>query len=96
MDAKRRELGVDDALADIEALTPSMLVQLGEKGIKTLDDLADLAGDELIEDYLKGSYLSLDEANAIIMAARAHWFPDEAAAGEADESQGEAAEEVAS
>ena len=96
MDAKRRELGVDDALADIEALTPSMLVQLGEKGIKTLDDLADLAGDELIEDYLKGSYLSLDEANAIIMAARAHWFPDEEAAGEAGESQGEAAEEVAS
>ena len=95
MDTKRRELGVEDALADIEALTPTMLVQLGEKGVKTLDDLADLAGDELIEDYLKGSYLTLDEANAIIMAARAHWFPDEEEATEADEA-GEAVEEVAS
>ena len=58
-------------------LSPVMLVELGEKEIKTLDDLADLAGDELIEDYRPESYLTLDEANAIIMAARAHWFPDE-------------------
>jgi len=53
-----------------------MLVTLGEKGIKTLDDLADLAGDELMELLGKDS-LSADEANAVIMAARAHWFEDE-------------------
>ena len=46
---KRVELGVTDEVAAIEALTPAMLVALGEKGVKTLDDLADLASDELIE-----------------------------------------------
>ena len=46
---KRVELGVSDEVAAIEALTPAMLVALGEKGVKTLDDLADLASDELIE-----------------------------------------------
>ena len=40
--------GVDDALATIEGLTPAMLVTLGENGVKTLDDLADLSSDELI------------------------------------------------
>ena len=47
--ARRKELGVEDALADIPYLTEQMLVTLGEAGIKTLDDLADLATDELIE-----------------------------------------------
>jgi len=89
MDEKRRELGVSDDLAAIDGLTPVMLVDLGEKGIKTLDDLADLSGDELIEDYLPESYLTLDEANAIIMAARAHWYPDEdlTAANDGDAAQ---------
>jgi N utilization substance protein A len=44
----RRELGVEDALAEIPHLTEAMLVVLGKAGIKTLDDLADLATDELI------------------------------------------------
>ncbi|WAT18971.1 transcription termination factor NusA [Aurantiacibacter sp. MUD11] len=44
----RRELGVDDALAEIPHLTEEMLVVLGKAGIKDLDDLADLATDELI------------------------------------------------
>jgi len=46
--AERRELGVDDALAAMPHLTEKMLVVLGKAGIKTLDDLADLATDELI------------------------------------------------
>jgi N utilization substance protein A len=46
--ATRRELGVEDALAGIPHLTEQMLVVLGKAGIKTLDDLADLATDELI------------------------------------------------
>ena len=45
---ERRELGVEDDLADIPHLTEAMLVVLGKAGIKTLDDLADLATDELI------------------------------------------------
>jgi len=41
-------LGVDDALAELPHLTEAMLVTLGKAGIRTLDDLADLATDELI------------------------------------------------
>jgi N utilization substance protein A len=44
----RRELGVEDDLAELPHLTEAMLVTLGKAGIKTLDDLADLATDELI------------------------------------------------
>ena len=46
---ERRSLGVEDALAEIPYLTEAMLVTLGKAGIRTLDDLADLATDELIQ-----------------------------------------------
>jgi transcription termination/antitermination protein NusA len=45
----RTALGVEDALAELPYMTEAMLVTLGKAGIKTLDDLADLATDELIE-----------------------------------------------
>ena len=54
-----------------------MLVALGENGIKTLDDLADLAADELLE-ILPDDSLTPARANEVIMAARAHWFEGEA------------------
>jgi len=76
---QRKELGVDDAVGAIEGVTPEMLVRLGENGVKTLDDLADLASDELIE-MVGAGVVSEDDANAIIMRARAHWFGDEAPA----------------
>ena len=76
---RRRELGVDDALAGLEGLTTPMLVKLGEAGVKTLDDLGDLAGDELRE-ILGKDGPSEEEANEIIMAARAHWFDGEGGA----------------
>ena len=47
--AERRALGVEDAVAELPILTEAMLVVLGKAGIKTLDDLADLATDELIQ-----------------------------------------------
>jgi transcription termination/antitermination protein NusA len=47
--SERRELGVEDALAELPHLTEAMLVVLGKASIKTLDDLADLATDELIQ-----------------------------------------------
>jgi N utilization substance protein A len=79
-----RALGVSDELAAIEGLTPGMLMTLGENGIKTLDDFADLAGDELLEMLAAsdkgGVQLELDDANAMIMAARAHWFEEADAA----------------
>lgn len=79
---RRRALGVTEEVAAFEAFTPAMLVTLGEKGVKTLDDLADLASDELVEIVGKDN---MDEAvaNEIIMAARAHWFDGDADAGEA-------------
>ena len=46
---QRRDLGVTDELANLADITPPMMVALGENGVKTLDDLADLASDELIE-----------------------------------------------
>ena len=54
---------------------------LAGKGVKTIDDLADLAADELIE-VLGENTLSETEANKIIMAARAHWFENEETAKE--------------
>ncbi|SNT21723.1 transcription termination factor NusA/transcription termination factor NusA, C-terminal duplication, partial [Sphingomonas laterariae] len=46
---ERRALGVEDDLAELPYLTEAMLVTLGKAGIKTLDDLADLATDELVQ-----------------------------------------------
>ena len=99
---ERRALGVEDALAEMPYLNEAMLVTLGKAGIKTLDDLADLATDELVQKKRpeqrrqrennrpedKGGILAEygltdEQGNEIIMAARAHWFEDEApAAGE--------------
>ncbi|MCB2107548.1 MAG: transcription termination/antitermination protein NusA, partial [Rhodobacteraceae bacterium] len=78
--ARMDELGVADDLADaqIEGLDPRKILVLAEKGIKTLDDLADLAGDELV-DLLETEKMDIEAANKVIMAARAHWFPDEPA-----------------
>ena len=65
-----------------EGLTLAMLVALGDKGVKSLDDLADLASDELRE-IVGESAMDAETANAIIMKAREHWFPAEPAAEEA-------------
>jgi N utilization substance protein A len=47
-DAKRRELGVSDDLAKAAGMTTAMMVALGQNGIKTLEDLADCATDDLV------------------------------------------------
>jgi transcription termination/antitermination protein NusA len=88
---RRVELGVADDLAALDGLTPGILVALGEKGVKTLDDFADLAGDELLE-LLSGAAtagppLDRDAADALIMRARAHWFEDDATDAPAAEQE---------
>lgn len=76
------ELKVADDLRSFEYISLAMLLTLAENKILTLDDLADLDNDELVE-LLKDHGLSDDtEAGDIIMAARAHWFADEDAAAE--------------
>jgi N utilization substance protein A len=46
-DAKRKELGVEDGVKDIPGVTMRMLVAFGEHGIKSIEDLADCASDDL-------------------------------------------------
>jgi transcription termination/antitermination protein NusA len=73
-------LGLSQDLLDFEELSLDHILELGRKGVKSLDDLADLAADELVE-LLPEAQLSEADAGRLIMAARAHWFGEEAAAG---------------
>jgi N utilization substance protein A len=75
LEAQRKEFGVVDAVVALPGLTIEMAVKLGEKGLKTLDDVADLASDELRE-IIGNDELNEAKANEIIMAARAHWFTE--------------------
>ena len=156
LNERRIELGVEDALSEVEGLNATMLVQLGEAGVKSMDDLADLTPEELrfillegapklpveefnhvkderreklleeaaieegivtitldllpylrpsrAENLVKHAPLNAEEAEAMIMAARASWFDDEEPAegeeagdggdgADGDESAGAAAAE---
>ena len=73
---KSKDLGIDEKLKTIEGLDQDMIIKLAENNVKTIDDLADLASDELI-DILGADTLTEVEANRIIMAAREHWFDGE-------------------
>ncbi len=73
---KSKSLGIDEEIQKIEGLDRDMILTMADKGVKTIDDLADLAADELIE-ILGENTISINEANKIIMAARQHWFDDE-------------------
>ena len=83
LDAKRKELGVDDALKEVPGVTTQMLVKLGENEVKTVEDLAGCATDDLVgwserkdgettqhAGFLDGIEISRDEAEAMIMQAR--------------------------
>jgi N utilization substance protein A len=72
-----REESVESAsqdLRDLEGLTPELIDKLASAGVQTRDDLADLAVDELTE--ITGQ--SDDDARALILKAREHWFADQA------------------
>jgi N utilization substance protein A len=80
LEAKRKEFGVVDEVVALPGLTIEMAVKIGEKGLKSLDDVADLASDELRE-IVGTDNLTEAKANEIIMAARAHWFEGDVAGG---------------
>lgn len=110
LDAKRKELGVTDELLAVDGLTTAMLVALGEDGIKTMEDFAGCAADDLVgwterkdgetkrfEGLFSAKDLSREEAEAMVMNARlsAGWITQE----ELDAMKGpveeeEAAEEI--
>lgn len=97
---RRRELGVEDDLAAIPGVTPAILVAFGENDIKSVEDLADCATDELVgwverrkgEDNIKhagilaGHEIGAAEAEAMIMAARVKmgWITPEDAEPDAE------------
>ena len=72
---KSKSLGIDEKLQVIEGLDKDMLLALANANIRNVDDLGDLATDELIE-ILGEDTLSVKEAEKVIMAARAHWFEE--------------------
>jgi N utilization substance protein A len=91
-DARRVELGVADELREIEGVTTAMMVKLGENDVKTIEDLAGCATDDLVgwtekrngetvkeTGYLDGVDISRDEAEAIVMRARVKvgWVQEE-------------------
>jgi len=92
LDAKRVELGVEDALKEVPGVTTRMLVHLGEDGIKTVEDLAGCVTDDLVgwterkdgetvkhAGILDGFDLTREEVEALIMQARvkAGWIKEE-------------------
>ena len=61
---------VSQDLRDLDGITPELIAKLADGGVHTRDDLADLATDELCE--MTGQ--TPEDATALIMKARAHWF----------------------
>jgi N utilization substance protein A len=108
LDAKRQELGVDDALKEVPGVTMRILVKLGENGIKTVEDLADCATDELAgwterkdgettkhPGILDSFELAREDIEALIMQARvkAGWISEaDLAPPPAEEAPAETAE----
>ena len=108
LDAKRTELGVEDAVKEVPGVTTKMLVALGENGVKTVEDLAGCATDDLAgwterkdgeakhePGFLDGFELSREDCEAIIMQARlkAGWITEaDLAPPAAEEAPAEAAE----
>jgi N utilization substance protein A len=103
LDAKRTELGVADELKEVPGVTTAMLVRFGENSVKTVEDLAGCATDDLVgwterkdgetvreAGILDGFDLSREEAEAMVMQARlkAGWV------SEADLAPPAAAEEI--
>jgi N utilization substance protein A len=93
-DAKRRELGVEDEVMELEGMTPSFAVKLGEQGVKSVEDVAGLVPDDItgyrepgpdgkpvwVEGILKKGEMRKDDAQMFVMKARvvAGWIEQEA------------------
>jgi N utilization substance protein A len=109
LDAKRKALGVADELAEVPGVTTAMMVAFGENNIKTVEDLADCATDDLAgwterkdkeketihhDGILSGFRLSREQIEKLILDARVKaGWIDEASLVEAEETEPVAAPE---
>ncbi|MDB5526252.1 MAG: nusA [Rhizobium sp.] len=99
LDAKRKAMGVEDELYQIEGMTAKMLVALGQDGIKTIEDFAGCAADDLVgwtekkngeTKRFEGLFQKLDvsrtDAEGMILQARlsAGWITEDDLAKEAE------------
>jgi N utilization substance protein A len=75
-DKQKKALGLNDDILDVKGVSAGMALTLAQNDIKSRDDLADLAGDELVE-ILGTESMTEKDANALIMRAREHWFANE-------------------
>jgi transcription termination factor NusA len=66
------EVGPSEDLLAMEGMDPELAYALAEKGVTTMDDLAELSVDELME--IEG--MTDTRAGELIMTARAPWFAD--------------------
>jgi transcription termination/antitermination protein NusA len=89
--AQAAELGIAEDLVEYDRLSLPIIVALGRGGVKTLEDLADLAGDELVE-MAPDSGLDAALAGDIVLDARRRlgWIADEETPPEAAEGDGAA------
>ncbi|TJW74652.1 MAG: transcription termination/antitermination protein NusA, partial [Mesorhizobium sp.] len=103
-DEKRKALGVEDELREIPGITTAMMVTLGEDGVKTIEDFAGYAVDDLIgwkerkdgetkvfPGVLADHGVSRAEAEEMVLAARkkAGWISEEESAAEEEAAAGE-------
>ena len=83
LDNRRKELGVADDLRDVDGITTAIMVKLGENDVKTIEDLAGCATDDLVgwterkdgetiknAGFLDGIEISREDAEVMIMNAR--------------------------
>jgi transcription termination/antitermination protein NusA len=83
LDAKRKDLGVEDALLEVPGMTLLMAVALGEKKVTTLDEFAGMTADDLRGWFetkngervrepglLESFNLTQEQADELIMQAR--------------------------
>ncbi|MEO0879933.1 MAG: transcription termination factor NusA [Pseudomonadota bacterium] len=110
LDARRIELGVEDAVAAMEGLDHKMVVTLGENDVKTMEDLAGCATDDLtgwtervdgerkhFDGILESYKISAEDAEDLIMRARikAGWITQEELDAARAEAEAAAEEEEA-
>ncbi|MGO4832787.1 transcription termination factor NusA, partial [Rhizobiaceae sp. 2RAB30] len=101
-DAKRKELGVEDGLREIPGITTAMMVTLGEDGVKSVEDFAGYAADDLVgwkerkdgetkvfPGVLASHGVSRADAEQMVVAARlkAGWISEDDIASEPDAAE---------